>query len=180
MFRGANKVSWTGYNISNETGWITTLVHKAAHMWPQDMQDSSRFIHCQVTLLKSLFRKGWRQNVLTALLCAPTKKSVKKRSIVLIQLHKRLEGAMLGTECVKNQVPSLYAEKRAWSTSFHGNFLWWKDSKSFWLRQTCALPHTVKITMNHPLKFSQLKFPHLKKKKMEIIMPSHESRFSWL
>lgn len=133
-------------------------------MWPQDMQDSSRFIHCQVTLLKSLFRKGWRQNVLTALLCAPTKKSVKK-SIVLIQLHKRLEGAMLGTECVKNQVPSLYAEKRAWSTSFHGNFLWWKDSKSFWLRQTCALPHTVKITMNHPLKFSQLKFPHLKKKK---------------
>lgn len=29
---------------------------------------------------------------------------------------------MLGTKYVKNKVPSLYAEKRACSTSFHGNF----------------------------------------------------------
>lgn len=29
---------------------------------------------------------------------------------------------MLGTKYVKNKIPSLYAEKRACSTSFHGNF----------------------------------------------------------
>lgn len=149
--------------FQRKQGWITAPVYQAECVRPQHW---SRFHSLPTALLKSLFRKGWRWNVLTGLLCVSTRKFLSKKSIFIITSYQRLARTRLGTECARIS-STLLCRERACSTSFHEQSL---GRARFWVSRTCALPSTATITLASPFNCSQLKLPHLQE--MEIIMPS--------
>lgn len=166
LFRGANTVSWTGYSISNETRldyytslqgsmYVTTGLKQVPSL-PSD-------------LLKSLFSRGWRWNVLKGYYVFPPESSYQKNKYFHNHIISEARKNYIGHWLCKNQVPSLYAEKGpALQLASMQSVSCGGKSMGLWLRQTCALPYTAQIALANPFNFSQLKFPHLKE--VEIIM----------